>query len=63
MIENALFQGLEIIPSENYTSTSVLEVVGSPMNHNSEGLPGQRYYSRNKYVTPLSLIMIHLYLS
>lgn len=35
--------GLEMIASENYTSLSVLQVLGSCLtNKYSEGLPGQR---------------------
>jgi len=36
-------QGLELIPSENFTSASVMEAVGSVMtNKYSEGYPGAR---------------------
>ncbi|KAG8338347.1 Serine hydroxymethyltransferase, cytosolic [Homalodisca vitripennis] len=36
-------QGLEMIASENFTSVSVLQVLGSCLtNKYSEGLPGQR---------------------
>lgn len=35
-------QGLELIPSENFTSSSVMEAVGSVMtNKYSEGYPGE----------------------
>ena len=36
-------QGLELIPSENFVSASVMEAVGSIMtNKYSEGYPGAR---------------------
>ncbi|TSC93365.1 MAG: glycine hydroxymethyltransferase [Candidatus Berkelbacteria bacterium Licking1014_85] len=38
-------QGLELIPSENYTSEAVLEAMGSILtNKYSEGYPEKRYY-------------------
>lgn len=38
-------EGLELIPSENYTSRDVLDAVGSIFtNKYSEGYPGKRYY-------------------
>lgn len=38
------FQGLELIPSENFVSASVMEAVGSVMtNKYSEGYPGARW--------------------
>src|SRR3989338_2320225 len=37
--------GLEMIPSENFVSTAVLEALGSiATNKYSEGYPGKRYY-------------------
>lgn len=45
------FQGFELIPSENFTSLSVMQAVGSVMtNKYSEGYPGARYYGGNEYV-------------
>ena len=36
---------IELIASENFVSTAVMEAVGSPLtNKYSEGLPGKRYY-------------------
>jgi glycine hydroxymethyltransferase len=38
-------EGLELIPSENYVSTAVLEAMGTVFtNKYSEGYPGKRYY-------------------
>jgi glycine/serine hydroxymethyltransferase len=46
-----LIKGLELIPSENFTSVSVMQAVGSIMtNKYSEGYPGARYYGGNEYV-------------
>ncbi|CAK9312989.1 unnamed protein product [Citrullus colocynthis] len=45
------WKGLELIPSENFTSSSVMEAVGSVMtNKYSEGYPGARYYGGNEYI-------------
>ena len=44
-------QGLELIPSENFVSSSVMEAVGSVMtNKYSEGYPGARYYGGNEFI-------------
>lgn len=41
-------KGIELIASENFTSKSVMECLGSAFtNKYSEGLPGQRYYGGN----------------
>ena len=46
-----MFKGLELIPSENFTSASVMEAVGSVMtNKYSEGYPGARYYGGNEFI-------------
>jgi glycine hydroxymethyltransferase len=43
--------GLEMIPSENFTSASVLEAMGSVCtNKYSEGYPGKRYYGGNQFI-------------
>jgi hypothetical protein len=43
--------GLELIPSENYVSSDVLEALGSIFtNKYSEGYPGKRYYGGCEYV-------------
>lgn len=42
---------LALIPSENFTSVSVLESLGSVMqNKYSEGYPGARYYGGNEFI-------------
>merc|ERR1719472_577742 len=46
--------GIELIASENFTSKSVMECLGSCMtNKYSEGLPGARYYGGNQFVDQL----------
>lgn len=43
--------GLELIASENFTSVSVLQCLGSCLtNKYSEGLPGKRYYGGTEWV-------------
>ncbi len=43
--------GLELIPSENYTSAAVMEAMGSILtNKYSEGYPGKRYYNGNEFI-------------
>ncbi|MQL05564.1 hypothetical protein EI015_26185, partial [Escherichia coli] len=45
------WKGLELIPSENFTSVSVMQAVGSVMtNKYSEGYPGARYYGGNEFI-------------
>ena len=52
-------QGIELIASENYTSQSVLECLGSIFtNKYSEGLPGKRYYGGNEYIDKLERLCI-----
>ena len=44
-------EGLELIPSENFTSLAVMEAQGSVLtNKYSEGYPGKRYYGGNQFV-------------
>lgn len=44
-------EGLELIASENYVSTAVLEAMGSVLtNKYSEGYPGKRYYGGNEVI-------------
>src|SRR3989344_6726969 len=43
--EKRQFEGLEMIPSENHTSSDVLAALGSRLTDKySEGYPGKRYY-------------------
>jgi len=45
------WKGLELIPSENFVSKSVMDAVGSVMtNKYSEGYPGARYYGGNEFI-------------
>jgi len=42
---------LEMIPSENYTSSAVIEALGTVLtNKYSEGFPGKRYYQGNAVI-------------
>ncbi len=51
--------GLELIPSENYVSTDVLEALGSVFtNKYSEGYPGKRYYGGQDFTDPLEQLAI-----
>ena len=44
-------EGLELIASENFTSKSVMECLGSVLtNKYAEGLPGARYYGGNEII-------------
>nr|CAG8467022.1 10659_t:CDS:2 [Entrophospora candida] len=44
-------ESIVLIPSENFTSHSVMEALGSVMqNKYSEGYPGARYYGGNEYI-------------
>jgi glycine hydroxymethyltransferase len=44
-------EGLELIPSENYVSSAVLEALGSVLtNKYSEGYSGKRYYGGCEYI-------------
>ena len=53
-------EGIELIASENYTSQSVLECLGSIFtNKYSEGLPGKRYYGGNEYIDQLENLCIY----
>lgn len=50
---------LEMIPSENYTSSAVLEALGTVLNNKySEGYPGRRYYQGNAVVDNVEQLAI-----
>ncbi|BFZ55586.1 Serine hydroxymethyltransferase, cytosolic [Savitreella phatthalungensis] len=59
IIENEKKRQLEsivLIPSENFTSRSVMQALGSPMqNKYSEGYPGARYYGGNEFIDQAEL--------
>ncbi|KAI9360485.1 serine hydroxymethyltransferase-domain-containing protein [Zopfochytrium polystomum] len=44
-------ESIVLIPSENFTSTAVMQALGSVMqNKYSEGYPGARYYGGNEFI-------------
>ncbi len=50
-------EGLELIPSENYTSEAVMACMGSILtNKYSEGFPHKRYYGGNEYIDEIEII-------
>lgn len=52
-------EGLEMIPSENYTSPAVMEAMGSILtNKYSEGYARKRYYGGNEFIDDIELIAI-----
>ncbi|KAI9276195.1 serine hydroxymethyltransferase [Umbelopsis sp. AD052] len=49
--------GICLIPSENFTSRSVMDALGSIMqNKYSEGYPGARYYGGNEFIDQSELL-------
>jgi len=51
--------GIELIASENFTSHSVLECLGSILtNKYAEGLPGKRYYGGNEVIDKIEKLCI-----
>ncbi len=49
--KNRQWRGLELIASENFTSTAVMECLGSCLtNKYAEGLPHARYYGGNEII-------------
>lgn len=49
--------GLELIASENYVSSAVLEAMGSVLtNKYSEGYPGKRYYGGNEVIDEAEIL-------
>jgi glycine hydroxymethyltransferase len=54
------FAGIELIASENYTSKSVLECLGSCLtNKYSEGHIGVRYYGGNHYIDEIEQLCVN----
>lgn len=52
-------EGLELIPSENFTSLAVMEAQGSVFtNKYSEGYPFKRYYGGNQFVDQMETLAI-----
>lgn len=52
-------EGLELIPSENYTSPAVMEAMGSILtNKYSEGYARKRYYGGNEFIDHVELMAI-----
>ena len=52
-------EGLELIASENFTTTAVMQVLGSVLtNKYSEGLPGKRYYGGNEIIDKIENLCI-----
>ncbi|MBU0586872.1 serine hydroxymethyltransferase [Candidatus Micrarchaeota archaeon] len=52
-------EGVELIPSENYVSTAVLQAIGSVFtNKYSEGYPGKRYYGGNQFTDIIETLAI-----
>ncbi len=50
---------LEMIPSENYASTAIMEALGSVFtNKYSEGFPKKRYYQGNKFADEVEILAI-----
>ncbi len=49
--------GLEMIPSENFTSIAVMQASGSILaNKYSEGYPGRRYYGGNEFIDKIETL-------
>jgi glycine hydroxymethyltransferase len=52
-------EGLELIPSENYTSAAVMEAMGSILtNKYSEGYAHKRYYGGNEFIDGIETLAI-----
>ena len=57
--EERQMEGIELIPSENYTSAAVMEACGSILtNKYSEGYPGKRYYGGQENTDAIENIAI-----
>ncbi len=52
--------GLEMIPSENFTSIAVMQAVGSVLtNKYSEGYPNRRYYGGNEFIDRVETLAVN----
>lgn len=52
-------EGLELIPSENYTSAAVMEAMGSILtNKYSEGYAKKRYYGGNEFIDSIETLAV-----
>ncbi|HLC75704.1 MAG TPA: serine hydroxymethyltransferase [Candidatus Peribacterales bacterium] len=52
-------EGVELIPSENYISPAVLEMMGTVFNNKySEGYPGKRYYGGQQFTDIVEQVAI-----
>jgi len=57
---NRQLNGLEMIPSENHTSSDVLKALGSQLTDKySEGYPGKRYYGGCEFVDEVENLAIN----
>ena len=57
-------RGFELVASENFTSNSVMECLGSILtNKYSEGYPDKRYYGGNEIIDKIENICINRALS
>lgn len=57
---NRQVDGIELIASENYVSSDVIECLGSVLtNKYSEGYPKKRYYKGNEYIDEIELEAIN----
>jgi len=53
------FEGLELIPAENYVSHAVLSAMGSILtNKYSEGFAGRRYYGGNTHIDEIESLAV-----
>ena len=51
------YGGIELIASENFTYSHVMEVLGSCLtNKYSEGYPGKRYYGGNEFIDQIETL-------
>lgn len=51
------WSGLELIASENFTSSAVIQCLGSVLtNKYAEGYPGKRYYGGNEFIDQIETL-------